>query len=941
MKVKTKLCATVLAVALGIGLLAGCQSQGTGSKSGNPSGGADSTSQSEETKYLVNVPQGDYTVAGINAEGYAAGAKVSFTVTPVAGKELVSVGYDQIDINPKADGSYEFNMPEKNVTLIISVRTIETYSLSHSGSVKVDGDPVAFTLKLGSDPETTFELVAVEGGEHISISGHNVTGISEGQVTVAAKIGNEEKARETFTVEKSAFMTIADAVADAWANTANFNDNSKTTKTADKYKMRAKVVFMGSVYNGKVECLIDDGTGILDYQIASSSAITAFQVGDVIEVEEPLQNYYGLMEIYSSDVKFAKKVEGVTINETAFQDATTSAKFDEIYNNNIVNKGIHKVVPVNLQAAGKAVDGKNRYEVKGSENGLLATTKSVINLEFVEGATYNFKGYLLNWNSNSSYSNFIALEQTKLVANSVQINEDDFELALTGSNTKQLSYTTDPVGAGVSVAWTVAPAGVVTVSDSGLVTAVAAGNAVITLTVDGKTDTVNVSVVDRISPATAVLLDKESLALETGAKAELNATVTPADTTDEAVWSVLPEGVVTLAQDAANKGKVEVTAVAAGSATITVKYNNNVSASCPVTVTAKHGTVETDPLTAAEAFEIGKALKGQSSQSVYTDETYYVKAIYTGSAVPSSQKISNDSSLDGKVGLYNTKITDAVATNFEKGAEVMVKGQICNYSNGYKIQFAGQAEVIAADNSKASLIEISGPNEVKVGLTATLTATVFPASLNAAATFSTEDTDYASVTAAGVVTGVATGKATITASYGEGTSKISDSMEISVVPNVSYTLCKQALFGADNNSAGVGSYTSSFDSTTNGFVVTVQNINNNSNKWNGKIGIGKKSTAHTGTITTKSAIAEAIAKVSINITDADQTDNYTFKLQTSADGTAWTDAGSFVIAVGEQGVALGTPTANLYYKLVFENTTALSSNGAVKIDQVNFYTIAA
>ncbi|MBQ6730422.1 MAG: Ig-like domain-containing protein [Bacilli bacterium] len=785
MKVKTKLCAAVLAMALGCGVIAGCNANG-GSK--NPSsGGQPDSSQQEDTKYLVNVSQSsDYTVAGINTEGYAAGAKVSFTVTPASGKEIVSVGYDQVDITAKADGSYEFNMPEKNVTLIVSVKAIETYALTHTGSVQIDGDPITFTLKLGNDPVTGYRLEEAAGADKVDIDGVQVTGKEAGETTIIAYIGNEEKARETITVEASAYMTIGDAIADAWANTTNFSDNSKSTKTTNKYKMRAKVVFMGNVYSGKVEMLLDDGTGILDYQISSSSNITAFKVGDVIEVEEVLQNYYGLIEIFSSDVKYAKKVEGVTIPETAFQDATTGAKFDAIYNANIVNSGTHKVVPVNLQAKGKNVDGKNRYEVPGATKGLLATTKSVINLEFAEGATYNFKGYLLNWNDSSKYSNFIAIEQTKLAANSVQINESDFELALTGSNTKQLTYTTDPVGAGVSVAWTVAPAGVVTVSDSGLVTAVAAGNAVITLTVDGKTDTVNVSVVDRISPATAVLLDKESLALETGAKAELNATVTPADTTDEAVWSVLPEGVVTLAQDAANKGKVEVTAVAAGSATITVKYNNNVSASCPVTVTAKHGTVETDPLTAAEAFEIGKALKGQNSQSVYTEDTYYVKAIYTGTAVPSSQKISNDSSLDGKVGLYNTKITDTVATKFEKGAEVMVKGQICNYSNGYKIQFASQAEVIAADNSKATIVEISGDSSVAAGSTITLTANVFPASLNAAATFTSENPDIATVTAAGVVTGVKAGSATIKAQYGN----VSDTFLVTVTSASAVTITK-------------------------------------------------------------------------------------------------------------------------------------------------------
>ena len=938
MKIKTKVCVLAVALALGCGTLAACQLPN------NKPSGDSSSGEAVQTKYLVNVPTSDdYTIAGINAEGYLKDATVSFTVTMTnTDKEITAVGYDQTTLTAKADGGYEFAMPEKNVTLFVSTRAIERYSLSHTGEIKVDGDPVTFSLKLGTDPVSEdFTLEAVEGADKVEINGVTVKGKKEGQAVIAAKIDGVEKARETITVEKSAYMSIADAVADAWANTTNFNDNSKSTKTTNKYKMRAKIVFIGSVYSEKVEMLIDDGTGILDYQIKSTTNITSLQVGDVIEVEEVLQNYYGLMEIYSSDVKYAKKVEGVTIDTTAFQDATTGAKFDAIYNANTVNNGIHKVVPVNLQAKGKKVDNKNRYEVPGATKGLLATTKSVIQLAFEENATYNFKGYLLNWNSSSNYSNFVAIEQTKLAANSVQINEADFELALSGNNTKQLSYTTDPVGAGISVAWTVAPSGVVTVSDSGLVTAVAVGNAVITLTVDGKTDTVNVSVVDKIEPATNVTLAPTSLALETGDQEDLVATVTPADTTDEPQWSVAPEGVVTLTADATNKAKVKVAAVAAGSATITVKYNDSVSATCPVTVTAKHGTVESDPLTAEEAYEIGRALAGKSNESVYTDLVYYVKGIVTAAVTVADGKVNGNSAIGDKIGLYNTQISSELSAKCEKGAEIMVKGQICNYSNGYKIQFAGQAQVVAADNTKATIVEISGNNEVKVTETLTLTATVFPASLNAAATFESQNTDIATVTAAGVVTGVAAGKATIVASYGAGDNKISASKEITVVPNASYTLSKQALFAAANNSKGTNSYTDTFEATNNGFVVVVKNINNNSNNWGGKIGIGKKSTAHTGTIATKAVVAEAIAKVSINITDAAQTDKYSFKLQTSANGTDWTDAGTFAIVTGEQSVILSTPTANLYYQLVFENTTALSSNGAVKINQVNFYTLAA
>ena len=586
MKVKTKLCAAVLALALGCGVLAGCQLPGANSGSQ----GTGNSSQTDQTKYLVNVSaSNDYTVAGLEAEGYLAGAKVTFTVTPAEGKEVVSVGYDQTDLTAKADGSYEFDMPAKNVTLIVSVRTIETYALTHTGSIKVDGDPVAFSLKLGTDPVTEFELVAVEGAEHVTISGHNVTGVSEGQVTVAAKISNEEKARETFTVEKSAYTTLAAAIQDAWTNVENFNDNSKSTTTTNKYKVRAKVMFMGNPYTSgnstTVEMLLDDGTAIIDYSIKSSVAITAFAVGDVIEIEEPLQNYKGLMEMYSSDVKYAKKVEGVTITPTAFTDIADAAAYDTHYNTYVANDGIHKITPVTLKAKAKLVgegtSAKKRYEVAGAQKGLLATSKSVITLAFEEGAEYNFKGYLMNWNDSSTakYTNFVALEQTKQLANSVQINEEDFELAV--NTTKQLTYTTNPVGSGRVVAWSVQQSGnFVTVSDSGLVEGKAAGSAVVKVTVDGKEDTVNVIVIEPVA-ATSAQFSEQSIEMTNVDTYDLNTILTssPENNSDDKnkQWSVAPEGVVTV-----DKGVL--TPVASGTATVTVKYNNSVSASISVTV---------------------------------------------------------------------------------------------------------------------------------------------------------------------------------------------------------------------------------------------------------------------------------------------------------------------------------------------------------------------
>ena len=67
MKLKSKLFATFVALILAGGALVGCGQQ----------------PQPEPEKYKVILPVGaqDYTIAGIDSEGYIAGANVSFTVT--------------------------------------------------------------------------------------------------------------------------------------------------------------------------------------------------------------------------------------------------------------------------------------------------------------------------------------------------------------------------------------------------------------------------------------------------------------------------------------------------------------------------------------------------------------------------------------------------------------------------------------------------------------------------------------------------------------------------------------------------------------------------------------------------------------------------------------------------------------------------------------------
>lgn len=143
-----------------------------------------------------------------------------------------------------------------------------------------------------------------------------------------------------------------------------------------------------------------------------------------------------------------------------------------------------------------------------------------------------------------------------------------------------LTATVEPAGASIkSVTWTSSDPAVATVNANGQVVGVGAGNAVITVTTleGGLTATAAITV---LQPATSIALDAKTKTLKAGdPDFQLNATVLPANATDKTVtWTSSNPAVATV------DGSGLVHAVAAGTATITAKSANNLSAAAIITV---------------------------------------------------------------------------------------------------------------------------------------------------------------------------------------------------------------------------------------------------------------------------------------------------------------------------------------------------------------------
>ena len=162
----------------------------------------------------------------------------------------------------------------------------------------------------------------------------------------------------------------------------------------------------------------------------------------------------------------------------------------------------------------------------------------------------------------------------------VTLNKNATSLMVAGS--EQLIATVLPANAtNKDVTWSSSASGIATVVN-GLVTGVSAGQATITVTtVDGsRTAQCVVTVSATAVPVTGVSLDKPSITLIEGNTEQLTATIAPSNATNQNVtWSSNNTNVATVSQLGL------VTAVAAGSATITVTtVDGNRTATSNVTV---------------------------------------------------------------------------------------------------------------------------------------------------------------------------------------------------------------------------------------------------------------------------------------------------------------------------------------------------------------------
>ena len=147
------------------------------------------------------------------------------------------------------------------------------------------------------------------------------------------------------------------------------------------------------------------------------------------------------------------------------------------------------------------------------------------------------------------------------------------------------------------------------------------------------------------------------------------------------------------------------------------------------------------------------------------------------------------------------------------------------------------------------------------------------------------------------------------------------------------TLYSTCLFGDGHGTSN--NYDSTWDTTNGTFSWSVSNGNTNTTNW-AYAKFGRKNTASTGTVTTKTAYSVALTKVAVTIDALTSSKINSIKLYTSSNGTSWSEAGTFTKGTGTKSVTLASPTANLYYKVEFDCASG-SSNGLIQVSKIDYY----
>ena len=320
-----------------------------------------------------------------------------------------------------------------------------------------------------------------------------------------------------------------------------------------------------------------------------------------------------------------------------------------------------------------------------------------------------------------------------------EVNLNATTSSINVGGTVQLTPTISPPDAtNQNVTWSSNATGYATVSSSGLVSGVAAGNATITVTtVDGNhTATCAVTVSTATVAVTGVNLNATTSSINVGGTVQLTPTISPPDATNQNVtWSSNATGYATVSSSGL------VTGVAAGNATITVTTaDGNLTSTCAVTVST------------ATVAVTGVNLNATTSSINVGGTVQLTPTISPPDAT--NQNVTWSSNATGYATVSSSGLVSGIAAG---NATITVRTVDGNFT-------ATCAVTVSVATVPVTGVSLNLTSSTRyIGETVQLTPTITPSNAtNQNVTWSSSATGYATVSSSGLVSGVALGSATIT-----------------------------------------------------------------------------------------------------------------------------------------------------------------------------------
>ncbi len=632
----------------------------------------------------------------------------------------------------------------------ISINELFTSGLTLTAGQSLPLDKL-FTALPAAASNKELAYTVTEGADCVNIADGKITAVKAGNVklTVAA-------------TDSAAYSEIFDIVVKA-GNFASLNDYALTDSWLDPVAPE-NLTYQGwepTEYTGTYARVFTDITVIEDELFGN--VIKYEGVGSSASNEGTATGGAALVKHISASELNANKDYKITgwakVDTTGDQVAPKTRVDVKIY-------------------AYKLVDGKPSY-LSGAPYSVQMTSLSNFantgwtyfelgNVNLDTTVCDGFKIELITWNcqnNTTAYITNVAFEELDTVTNvSYNVTAGDQAITnetveLTLGSTLQLNAVAVPSASVLpSLTYTSSDTSIVTVDANGLITAVAPGQASVTITDGKKNITLNLNIANK---ATNVELANPTLELEVGGYEELPLVVTPSNSTSLFTATVEGEGVVA-SIEAGNI--LAILANQVGTYSVVITSNDNVEVSFTLTVV----------VTEVKASDLSV---NADSTSILTGETYQILATVTPADRPVTY-VSSD---------VNIATVDANGlVTAVKAGTVTITVTADELSKTVTITITDPVVVIPATSVSVDKAEVT----LNVEGTHQIVATVNPTDTTDTVTYKSSDASVATVDANGLVTAVKAGKAVITVTAGEKTTTVT------VTVSAPKTGCAGSLVGA-------------------------------------------------------------------------------------------------------------------------------------------------